>query len=443
MKTRTFVLLTVAIVIIMILAIIGIIIINTKEDIIIESHEEQHIDFSELDNVTDINEYYTVKSIISSYYTNVGYLDANIEDLNLADEDIDEASIVEEYNQYATEILMDMIDKEAIESLNLNDNNIIDTLKEYKNKAFKIEEMYKSEKSINTSIYFVKLKLNYQKDCSIIIKKDSYNKTFSIYPEPYVQINNLTENDIETRFNIEEIEYIDKNDNNTYTQQELDDKVIAFNYLMEYGQAVQYNAKEAYNLLDEEYKQKRFPTYNDYATYIEQSQKEYNYLQLQGFLVDASENGNIYTCLDQYNTVFIIKELENMKFSVQLDDYTIQDEAYIKTYNASESMNKAIVCLGKFVEMINMRDYKSAYDVLDQEFKAKYFNTLQDFENYMKEHSFSYNNVSYEEYGNQIKGIHTLKVILSDATGENENTIQFNAVIKLLEDTNFVMSFEV
>ena len=73
--------------------------------------------------------------------------------------------------------------------------------------------------------------------------------------------------------------------------------------------------------------------------------------------------------------------------------------------------------------MINNLDYKVAYEKLDSNFRNTYFKTVEEFENYMKNHVFRYN--------------------IFDATYENETEIEFNIVMKLLDNADFVMSFEV
>ena len=93
--------------------------------------------------------------------------------------------------------------------------------------------------------------------------------------------------------------------------------------------------------------------------------------------------------------------------------------------------------------MINNLEYKVAYEKLDSNFRNTYFKTVEEFENYMKNHVFRYNVFDKTEYSNEIKGIHSYKVLLKDATYENETEIEFNIVMKLLDNADFVMSFEV
>ena len=61
----------------------------------------------------------------------------------------------------------------------------------------------------------------------------------------------------------------------------------------------------------------------------------------------------------------------------------------------------------------------------------------------MKNKVFRYNKVDYKEYSNKITNIYTYKVVLTDLTEENTNEVEFNIVMKLLEGTDFVMSFTV
>lgn len=259
--------------------------------------------------------------------------------------------------------------------------------------------------------------------------------------------NNLTENIEEDaknniqgilKQNIQDLEY------NEIEYIHVTDKQMAQKYLNDYMQLLQTNPKQAYNLLKEEYQEKRFETYEQYNAFLQNYDIALQQIVLNTVTVDNKEdNTTIYTCRDQYGNIYLFEETGIMEYTVQLDDYTLENEAFNQKYEKADSRDKGILNIDKFFEMINRQDYTSAYALLDTNFKQNYFKTQVEFENYMKNKTFRYNTVEYKEYSNQITDIYTYKIVLTDATKQNSNQIEFNIVMKLLEGTNFVMSFDV
>lgn len=419
-----------------------------QNNTIAESPQEKigHIDFTEVDKLTSRNEYYAVKQVVNQYYHTMNQLDANIEDLDIAIDITSEEqkqNIIDQYTQQSVEILQDMIDTEAIQALSFTKENLAQKMKPYKSSTFTIEEIDYVKKSVNISIYYVIGILDSGKQAQLIVKTDSYTQTFSIYPQEYIERNHYDKNSIQSNFNTDGIEYITQNSHNHYVVNEITDQIMAQYYLYDYGDMVSNNLEKAYELLNENYKEKRFPTYQEYANYIQESNKTYQLLELTSYSVKEKEGYNEFTCQDQYGNTYIFEEKSIMDYTVQLDDYTLENETWNAKYQKSNSRDKGISNIEKFFEMIHMQDYTSAYNVLNEDFKQNYFKTQTDFESYMKSHTFRYNEIDYKEYSNQITDIYSYHIILTDATEENANEIEFNIVMKLLESTNFEMSFTV
>lgn len=431
--------------IIILISILLIIIKKSTPEIISPKEEIGHIDFTQVDVLTDRNEYYAVKQILNKYYNAVNYLEADIKDLDIMIDVTSEdqkQEIIEEYTMQGVKILQDIIDKEAIEQLGLKEENIAQKFKQYKNSNYKIENIYYVKKSIVTNLYYVEGLLDYEKNFKLIVKTDSYTGTFSIYPQEYIEVKQYNENSIQDEFKMDEIQYIAQNDNNEYTVNEITDKIMAQYYLYDYGEIVTHDIKKAYSLLNEKYKEERFKTYEEYEKFIQESKQNYNLLQLKSYSVN--EEGNEFICKDQYNNTYIFNETSVMKYTLQLDDYTLENEQVIEKYNKASTTDKGILNIDKFFKMINMKDYESAYDVLDTNFKQNYFKTQLDFENYMKSHVFVLNKVNYKEYSVRTDEIYTYKVILTDYMQEDQSEIEFNIVMKIITgSTDFVMSFEV
>jgi len=221
------------------------------------------------------------------------------------------------------------------------------------------------------------------------------------------------------------------------------DKQMAQKYFTNYIQLITNNSKQAYTLLEEKYQTIKFNTYEMYNEYIKNNISYLKQATLKSISIKDDNSHKVYTCKDQYGNVYVFKETTVMEYTVQLDDYTLENETFNEKYKQVQERDKGILNIDKFFKMINMQDYASAYALLDENFKQNYFKTQTDFENYMKNKVFRYNKVDYKEYSNKITDIYTYKIVLTDITGESQNEVEFNIIIKLLEGTNFVMSFQV
>ena len=99
-----------------------------------------------------------------------------------------------------------------------------------------------------------------------------------------------------------------------------------------------------------------------------------------------------------------------------------------------------ILNINKFRQAINDKNYKYAYSILADSFKANNFVTQDTFENYVKSNFFENNEFEYVEFGNEANTYYTYKVNIKDKSGNNIT----KTFIVLLEDgTNFKLSFNV
>ena len=256
--------------------------------------------------------------------------------------------------------------------------------------------------------------------------------------------NEITQN-IENKHVEKIVRETTKKDYNSFIYQFISYESMLTTYLNNYKDLLLNSPKEAYGLLDKEYKEKRFPTFEQFNNYIKQNKNYLETIQLNSYSRANYDDYYEYTLRDQYGNVYIIKETAILEYTVQLDDYTIENEALTKTYNASTDKDKAKLNCDKFFEMINTQDYTSAYNVLDEKFKNTNFKTQQDFENYIKSKLYTHNKATYQEYNNTIPNIHQYKITLTDATQTTpQDQRQINIIMKLQEaTTNFTMSFNI
>lgn len=230
---------------------------------------------------------------------------------------------------------------------------------------------------------------------------------------------------------------------NAVSYQFISDYQMCLNYFTKYKELLINSSEKAYDLLDKTYMQEKFGSLERFKQYIEENKQYIINSTMSSYTRTNYDNYNLYTLKDQYGNTYLFKETAVMEYTVQLDDYTLENEIFNETYEDAVNRDKGLLNVDKFFKMINMQDYTSAYAVLDENFKQNYFKTQLEFENYMKNKVFRYNKVDYKEYSNKITDIYTYKVVLKDITGEKQGEVEFNIVMKLLEGTEFIMSFTV
>lgn len=96
---------------------------------------------------------------------------------------------------------------------------------------------------------------------------------------------------------------------------------------------------------------------------------------------------------------------------------------------------------GTFLNFIEDKDYASAYNYLNDDFKANYFQTIEDFSDYMSK-KYPKNRIVVKYNTVERKGeIFVLSVNISDGKDKNFQTFSENVVIREISANNFSISF--
>ena len=371
--------------------------------------------------------FYTVKNMIQ------GYLNASASNLS--------------------EELYNILDKQYIESEGITKDNITEKLPKLGNNIlYYAQKMYIKEMEKGDILYCYGQIETYKTDeeREIIKNKDLtdiYFKVIIDYENASFSIEPINKNQYENVINAQidgnqEIN-IKRNKNNVLNYANASDDSIIASYMATYRELCQENINQAYALLNEEYKKIRFPTINEFKKYIQSTQEQFTKMYINSYEKETIEDTVVYICKDKLKNVYIFKETSPMQYTIELDDYTIENTNFNEKYKNASNRDKGILNVDKFFKMINMTDYKAAYAVLDETFKQNNFKTELDFENYMHSNLFRYNQVNYQEYSDKITDILTFKLSLTDATAKEDRQIAFNIVMKLGEGNNFTMSFEI
>lgn len=215
-------------------------------------------------------------------------------------------------------------------------------------------------------------------------------------------------------------------------------------YLEQFLKLELENTEEAYQLLEEEYKKERFPTYKDYQEYVEENQEIIQESVLSKYSVEHYDDYTQYVLVDVYNNTYTLNATSVMTYTIKLDNYTIKVDDYANNYKKLSNENKVQSNVYIFLQMINTKDYKHAYELLDETFKKNNFSTIEQFKEYVKNNFFAYNlNISSEISIKEEGNYYIYETTIRSNSGSAAETRKLTVIMKLKEETDFVMSFSI
>jgi len=414
------------------------IIINEKENYGEEDGIGLVIDkkFKKIDN--EYNIYFTVKNILNTYTNCFEKVNGDVEfdtgRIQMTDDEIKKA--LREEGLVAIKSLFDI---QYDEKAKTNDQLIIEEIKKYKNingnSEYKktIDEMYLCNIDENTILLLVYTKIN-NVPFNCMIKLDVENERYSVFWEDFMKKNNYTK-DREDEVKIDK--NIEKNDYNYCMIVSATKEYIVVQYFQDLKDKMLNNPQELYNILDEGYKNKRFSTYDTFVKRVNTIKDIIN----KSYLTKYKFENNKIKIIDNYNNMYSFLTSGVMQYKVLLDDYTIEDNDFIETYNSLSDGNKVNANIEKFFKMINLKDYESAYNLLDNDFKKKNYPSLEAFKKYVEKNLFNYSKVTNISDSDKSGNYYITVLDLENGESENIQKKQITIIMQLLEGTNFVMSF--
>ncbi|MCI8832969.1 MAG: hypothetical protein HFJ19_02030 [Clostridia bacterium] len=278
---------------------------------------------------------------------------------------------------------------------------------------------------------------NYVKDLYFIVNVDESNKTYSITPlntEQYKSINDI-------KLDRKEFTIENKDNINDFILQPITDQYLCQQYFLLQKRLMLSRPEISYSYLDEEYKNKRFGSLENYNKYISENKAHILKMSIKGYEVERIGDTSQYMCKDQYGNYYIFNVEKVLDYKVLLDVYTIEQEKAIKAYNGYNNRKKIAYNVNKWVQMVNNKDYQGTYNLLNTTFRDNTWSTLEQFENFIKQNYPSYYEVEYGQYEeNGESSVQT--IILKDIEGKEENKT-VTLIIKLKDEMNFEMSIAI
>ena len=397
---------------------------NEKE--LVTPEKEIEAPFEQKEKIMRL-EYSIINKVIDTYIQNLNkntYIDAS--------------GIQVVSDQQIKQNIINLLSKTYVDKNNLTPENLEKYIKLTEEPLLFVPINMKGLTTGNVKTYVAEgFTVNYdyelEDDITFIVNLDYQNRTFSIEPtlNKYNEINSA-----------DNIISIEKNSNNKYNSSGINTETITIDYINRLKRMSLAKPELLYEYLDEEYRNKRFKNIENFKDFIEKNYEEIKKLDINGYLVNSYSEYSQYVAKDKYNNIYIFNEKDPLNYKILLDTYTINSEDFKKAYNEGNNADKAKLNIDKWIKMLNNRDYKNAYKYLDETFRSNNFDTEEKFEQYMREEFPLHYKLSVGKF-EEINGTYTQKIVLKDITGESEEEIENTIVMKLKDNYEFVMSFEI
>lgn len=301
-----------------------------------------------------------------------------------------------------------------------------------------IEEIYRINNEVGKT-YAVKGIENYT-EIYYIIYLDYINSTYKLEQIQNTEYDKIREGNINNEW-LKKVN-IEKNKENTFNLIYMTDLKIANLYFDIIKNLINSEPEVLYNILDSEYQQKRFENIESFREYLNVNKEKFVDMQISKYAKYNYDDYLQYVCLDTNGNYYIINEdIETGEYSIFLDTYTIDQPEFIEKYEKATDEQKAGYNINKFIQAINEKDYNYAYNCLAESFKQNNFNTLNDFENYMKN---NFTNKIELEY---LKTYKEGQYFVYETNIINKNNLSIidkkNFIVNLKENREFEISFNV
>lgn len=348
---------------------------------------------------------------------------------------------IDSINNSDAQAILNKLSTTYKEGNSIHESNISNLINLYNGNTFTAKEMeiLRGDRIFQYRVYGYLTNDQGRQYMYLKVKTDRINRTFEIEPFIGEQYTSLEDIPLEEA-NIDEIA---KNDNNTFSYRDISKEEISRIYQRYYTNLEIERPEEAYEMLDVSYRQERFPTIDDFKMYVEENREAIEQASLSGYSVNNEDNITKYVIRDSYNNQYIIEEESIMNFTIQLDSYTIPDPTYTEEYAQLPDSEKASANVGIFMQMINTKDYTHAYEKLADGFKNNYFQSVDQFKEYVKNNWHNVNKYTINSYKNE-GNVYIFDVSLNSIRElRDDTTINKTFNVLLGEGTDFTISFNV
>ena len=339
-------------------------------------------------------------------------------------------SIVEEKNELLdndTRIVLTKLAISYFKELN-NDSNILNDILDVECKNdMNIEKVgyweYEGIDLVNNDDMIKVYSFNYledEKEKNILIKLYEVGTTFSIYPNEYVEENGNKAN----------LTKPIQNDNNIVQYLKDEDRTRAELYMDYYFELVKSNPEKSIELLDKKYKESfaSIENYIDFANTI--SNKD-------NTIIYAERDNNTIKVKTLSGMTYTIEENDFMDFKLILDSYRVK----LDNYSELPNERKAEYICDSFIQMMQLDDYNSIYNELNEEFKANNFDSYEKFVEFLTENKVVFDSYDLTQRGNTISKSYQYEITLYKSGIKLSKVI--NLIIRLIDNEKYEISFSI
>lgn len=287
----------------------------------------------------------------------------------------------------------------------------------------------------------------------IILNLDYQNRSFNVsfseniemtYEEYLNVINDLKCGNTNKYIYVEDqaTTSIELNDYNEFEEYVSDDPYALDRYLENYAIMAVYYPDIAYNLLDEEYRNKRFGNIESYKQYVSDNQNQLLNSTIKEYNISEKEGYTQYVIVDTNGNYYIFKVTDIMKYTLLADFYTIDVEEIANNYDNSNAQEKVAINIQKVISALNNKDYKYVYSKLSEGFRANKYPTQEVFANYISGKVYGNPQISFGEFHNEGE-TYIYNITLGSARASAGEPVNMQIIMRLKDNRDFEMSFNI
>lgn len=254
--------------------------------------------------VRDFGDYYIIKNAINKYYLNYAYMYTE-----------------DNSDYYYSNILLDILPNEYINSKELTKENIKDKLNQINESEIYLLNAYEVNDFGKYEVFYVEFLTRDIKTITCMENKavivcNTENNTFKVFPSDYISNLEIPNMVVGEEWNINFETTFEANDNNTYGSGTKSIGDYASDTYNTYRKLMLYAPEKAYEVTEDS----DFNSYQDFKNYIDNNRMDIFLMTFGDYDLVVKDGYEEYTVYDQngkINIMFDTKSLVGHKFSIK------------------------------------------------------------------------------------------------------------------------------
>lgn len=438
MKNKKILIISISILIILLIILMIVLNILKKNEEEVEYTKQENpeltttLDIIELENE---KEFFTVEGCVDKYFETLNEANANgvyslLNDKYIKENKIDKTNVLQQVYQ-----------------LNNGFEEFIAKKVYYREISYETEYQYYIYgeilgKNYNTNIpIYVIANLDYMNNSFNI----SFDEKIEIDKQEYLNIiENLKSGNTKEFIYVEDqkVTNIELNDYNEFKEYTSDDPYALDRYLENYSIMAVHYPDIAYNLLDEEYRNKRFGNIENYKQYVSDNENQLLNSTVKEYNISEKEGYTQYVIVDTNGNYYIFKVTDTMEYTLLTDFYTVDLEEITNRYDESNVQERVAINIQKVVSALKGKDYNYVYSKLAEGFKKSKYPTLESFKTYISGITTGNRKITFNDFYNEGE-TYIYNISLVGTTVSTGEPVNMQIIMQLKDNRDFVMSFNI